>query len=58
MWFRRSASIAFSIKDDFVGAMTEAVDRGGTEDAVRKGVGPLGDVKIGSHNGAPAFVAF
>ncbi len=50
-------TIALSVEDDLVGAVTEPVDGGGAQDAVRKRIGPFGDVEVRGHERAFALVA-
>ena len=38
--------------------MTEAVDGGRPQDAIREGVRPFRDIQVGGDDGAPALVAF
>jgi len=43
---RPCVTIALSVEDDLVGAVTEPVDGGGAQDAVRKRIGPFRDVEV------------
>ena len=38
--------------------MPYPVDGGGAEDAIGEGIGPLGQVQVGSDDGALSFIAF
>ena len=51
-------AVAFSIQNNFIGAVAEAVDGGRAQDAIGEGVGPFRDVQVGGDDGAFTLIAF